>query len=55
MRKKKEGMTLGEKIEIALEQARSKRCVKLIDDAFLTPVVVGGTEYYSRYSDFLRD
>ena len=55
MRKKKEGLTLGEKIEIALEQARSKQCSKLIDDAFLAPVIVDGSQYYSRYTNLLRE
>ena len=55
MRKKNEGLTLSEKIELALIQVRAKRCVKLIDDAFLEPVVEGATEYFVRYSNFLRE
>jgi len=55
MRKKKEGLTLGEKIEVALGSISERQCVTLIDDAFITPVLEKGNEYFTRYSDFLRE
>ena len=36
MRKKKDGLTLGEKIEKYLEKIKSKEAVSLIDDTFFS-------------------
>ena len=55
MRKKKEGLTLGEKIELALETLKTKSCVSLIDDSFLVPELSDGNEYFIRRSNFLRE
>jgi hypothetical protein len=55
MRKKKDGLTLGEKIELALEDLKTKSCVSLIDDSFLVPENSCGNEYFTRRSNFLRD
>ena len=55
MRKKKEGLTLGEKIELALDALKTKSCVSLIDDSFLVPENSCGNEYFTRRSNFLRD
>ena len=55
MRKKKDGLTLGEKIELALEALKTKSCVSLIDDSVLVPEISCGNEYFTRRSNFLRD
>lgn len=55
MRKKKDGMNLGEKIEHALGKLKTKKCVSLIDDSFLGPEISGCNEYFTRRSNFLRE
>ena len=55
MRKKKDGLNLGEKIEQALEKLKTKSCVSLIDDSFLDSEISGGNEYFTRRSNFLRE
>jgi len=53
MRKKKEGLTLGEKIDKYLEKIKSKDALSLIQDSFLTKEDDGGILWYVRRGDFL--
>lgn len=55
MRKKKEGDTLGEKIENYLEKLKKKAVSQLIDDAFYEPTHDMGIPFYIRKTDMLRD
>lgn len=54
MRKKKDGHTLGEKIEKYLEKIKSKDAVSLVDDTFFTQCTEGGLNWYVRRADFLN-
>ena len=38
MRRRKQGLTLGEKIEAHLDKVKSKRVVSIIGDSFYKPV-----------------
>jgi len=54
MRKKKDGLTLGEKIEKNLEKIKkSKDAVSVIDDSFLSRENEGGIVWYVRRCDLL--
>lgn len=52
MRKKKDGMTLGEKIEHKVEDVKGKKAaVNLIGDEFYSKVSEGGLTWYLRRAD----
>jgi hypothetical protein len=53
MRKKKDGLTLGEKIEKYLEKIKSKDAVSLIDDTFFSKETEEGLVWYVRRGDLL--
>jgi len=53
MRKKKDGLTLGEKIDKYLEKIKTKDALSLIDDSFLTKENENGILWYVRRGDFL--
>ncbi len=55
MRKKKEGDTLGEKIEATLEKIKKKNVSQLLDDCFYEEVYEKGIPFKLRRSNFLRD
>ena len=55
MRKKKEGDTLGEKIENYLEKLKKKEVAQLINDAYYEQVYEGGIPFYLRRTNVLRD
>ena len=55
MRKKKEGDTLGEKIQNYLEKLKKKDVSQLIEDAFYERVHENGIPFYVRKTDVLRD
>lgn len=55
MRKKKDGLTLGEQITKSLEKAKSKQAVSLIDDSFFKEEVEGATTFYVRRTNLLRE
>lgn len=55
MRKKKEGDTLGEKIENYLEKLKKKEVSQLIEDSFYERVHESGIPFYLRKTDMLRD
>jgi len=55
MRKKKEGDTLGEKIENYLEKLKKKEVSQLIEDSFYERVYENGIPFYLRKTDMLRD
>ena len=54
MRKKKEGLTLGEKIEKYIGKVKKRGLVTLIDDAFFKEEVERGCQFYVRKSNFMR-
>lgn len=54
MRKKKEGDTLGEKIEKQLGKISKKKVAQLIDDAFFRQEIENGIPFQVRRSNFLR-
>ena len=54
MRKKKEGDTLGEKIEKQLGKISKKKVAQLIDDAFYREESEGGIPFQVRRANFLR-
>jgi hypothetical protein len=55
MRKKKEGMNLGEKILDHLHHIKDKDLIQLIDGAFFETEMDSGVEFQVRRSNFLRD
>ena len=55
MRKKKEGDTLGEKIQNYLEKLKKKEVSQLIEDAHYHRVHENGIPFYLRKTDVLRD
>ena len=55
MRKKKDGLTLGEQITKSLEKTKSKQAVSLIDDSFFKEEVEGATTFYVRRTNLLRE
>lgn len=55
MRKKKDGDTLGEKIENVLEKLKKKRVTNCIDDAFYQLKFENGIPFYVRGTNLLRD
>mmetsp|Transcript_15670 Transcript_15670/g.24025 ORF Transcript_15670/g.24025 Transcript_15670/m.24025 type:complete len:141 (-) Transcript_15670:1199-1621(-) len=55
MRKKKEGDTLGEKIEATLEKIKKKKVSQLLDDCFYEEIFEKGIPFKLRRSNFLRD
>lgn len=54
MRKKKEGDTLGEKIEKQLGKISKKRVAQLIDNAFFREEIERGVAFQVRRTDFMR-
>ena len=54
MRKKKEGDTLGEKIEKQLGKISKKKVAQLIDDAFFRQEIENGIPFQVRRSNFFR-
>lgn len=54
MRKKKEGDTLGEKIEKQLGKISKKKVALLIDDAFFRQEIENGIPFQVRRTNFLR-
>ena len=55
MRKKKEGLTLGEKIEKHLERVKRRQLVSLIDDTFFEEKVERGCQLLVRKGNFMRE
>lgn len=55
MRKKKDGETLGERIENYLEKLKKKNVSQLIDDSFYHETHELGIPFYLRKTDILRD
>ena len=55
MRKKKEGETLGEKIENHLDKLKKKHVSQLLSDAFYEKVHENGIPFYVRSTNLLRD
>lgn len=55
MRKKKDGMNLGEKIMDHLHHIKDKDLIQLIDDAFFEPETDRGVEFHVRRANFLRE
>jgi hypothetical protein len=55
MRKKKEGDTLGEKIENHLDKLKKKHVSQLVSDAFYEKVHEDGVPFYLRRTNLLRD
>ena len=55
MRKKKDGDTLGEKIEKNLEKLKKKNASQLLGDSFYQQVFEKGIPFYLRKTNFLRD
>ena len=53
MRKKKVGLTLGEKIDKYLEKIKSKNAVSFIDDTFFSKETDEGLVWYVRRGDLL--
>lgn len=54
MRKKKDGDTLGEKIEKALNKISKKKVTELIDDAFYSVELQGGIPFQVKRTDTYR-
>jgi hypothetical protein len=54
MRKKKDGDTLGEKIEKQLGKISKKKVAELIDDAFFSVEIEKGIEFQVRRTNFMR-
>jgi len=54
MRKKKDGDTLGEKIEKALNKVSKKKVTELIDDAFYSVELEGGIPFQVKRTNALR-
>ena len=55
MRKRKQGLTLNEKIEKELEKVKKKAVVSHMGDSFYKPVEEGGNIFYLRRTNLLRD
>ena len=55
MRKKKDGLTLAEKIEKHLEKIKSKDAVSLIDDSFFEKETEGGLLWYLRRTNLIKN
>lgn len=53
MRKKKEGLTLGEKIEKYLNKAKKKGIIKLLDEDFFQEEVHTGISFYVRRTNLM--
>ena len=54
MRKKKDGLTLGEQIDHQLEKVKGKKdAISLIGDEFYSKVSEGGLTWYVRRADFI--
>lgn len=55
MRKKKDGLTLGEQIDHQLEKVKGKKdAISLIGDEFYSKVSEGGLTWYVRRADFIQ-
>jgi hypothetical protein len=54
MRKKKDGDTLGEKIEKQMNKISKKKVAELIDDAFYSLEIENGVPFQVRRANFLR-
>lgn len=55
MRKKQEGLTLGEKIVKSLEKIKSKNVVKHISDSFFVPIVEEDCKFWVRRTDMFTE
>jgi len=55
MRKKKEGLTLGEKIAEKLEEVKANGQVKIIDNAFFKEEKERGATFFVRRGDFMAE
>ena len=55
MRKRKQGLTLAEKIEKELEKVKKKSVVSHMGDTFFKPVEEEGNVFYLRRTNLLRD
>jgi len=55
MRKKKEGLTLGEKIEKHLKKVKKMGLVELIDDTFFGVEEEKGCSFHVRRGDLMKD
>jgi len=53
MRKKKDGLTLSEKIEKYLEKIKTKDALNVIDDSFFSKETDAGMVWYIRRCDLL--
>ena len=54
MLQKKEGLTLGEKIEKHLKKIKKKGLISLIDDSFFGEEVERGCQFYVRRTNLMR-
>ena len=55
MRRRKQGMTLGEKIESHLEKVKTRNVISLLGDCFFEPVEEHGVCYQLRRTNLQRD
>ena len=53
MRKKKEGLTLGEKIEKHIKKAKKKGSLRLLDEDFFKEEEERGIQYYVRRTNLM--
>lgn len=55
MRKKQEGLTLGEKIAKSLEKIKPKNVIKHISDSFFTPVIENDCHFWVRRTNLFTE
>jgi len=54
MRKKRDGYTIGERIQEELKAVQNKNACNLITDAFYKTEIESGINFYVRRADFLK-